>query len=378
MKVISHGGNTYDIFDDSLKVYEKLPPQVYAVRLSQQRGFFLEKCHDLDIKEKVYGVHNEKVEKVLSSFRRFDRNLGIILSGAKGIGKSLFAKMVAKSAINNGIAVIIVDTFYNGIASYIESIEDECVILFDEFDKTFGGIRAAEGTSDPQAQMLSLFDGLSTGKKMFIITCNNYSTLNGYLINRPGRFHYHFRFNAPNAKEIEEYLMDKIDEKYYDEIKNVVAFSGRTELNYDCLRAIAFELQSGLSFSEAISDLNIVNVCGESYNLTLRFKNGFVMTAKDIRLDLFNDTDTFETVYMCDKYGNNVCDVDFRASEASYDYGMMAYVINSKGVKIDILAPEGADKRIKSYVETYETIKSSDVECLIIRRNVSKDIHYTV
>ncbi len=41
MKVISQGNNTYDIFDNSLQVYEKLPAQSYVVRYSKGRGFHL-------------------------------------------------------------------------------------------------------------------------------------------------------------------------------------------------------------------------------------------------------------------------------------------------------------------------------------------------
>lgn len=43
------------------------------------------------------------------------------------------------------------------------------MILFDEFDKTFGSIKAADGMADPQTEMLTLFDGLSQGKKMFVM-----------------------------------------------------------------------------------------------------------------------------------------------------------------------------------------------------------------
>ena len=37
-----------------------------------------------------------------------------------------------------------------------------------------------------------------------------------------------------------------------------MSFSRKIDLNYDCLRAIAFELNTGISFKEAILDLNIV------------------------------------------------------------------------------------------------------------------------
>lgn len=126
MKAISQGDNTYDIFDDSLRVYDKLPAQPYVVRFSDRRGFYLSKYTEMDInEEKVYGVHLDKVNKVMNSFSEMNRSLGVILSGDKGIGKSLFAKMLSNEAIKNNIPVIVVDTYIGGIASYIESIEQE-------------------------------------------------------------------------------------------------------------------------------------------------------------------------------------------------------------------------------------------------------------
>jgi len=159
----------------------------------------------MEIKEsKIYGIHTEKVKKVLKTFTSFERNLGVILSGDKGIGKSLFAKLVCIEAIGKGYPVIVVDRYIPGIDSYLNSIEQEVVVLFDEFDKTFCN-NDNNGIS-PQTLMLSLFDGISVGKKLFLITCNEIRKLNDYLINRPGRFHYHFRFDYPSYEEIQEYL----------------------------------------------------------------------------------------------------------------------------------------------------------------------------
>ena len=41
MRAISQG-DIFTIYSDSLKTYEQLPAQVYNVRFSKQRGFFLE------------------------------------------------------------------------------------------------------------------------------------------------------------------------------------------------------------------------------------------------------------------------------------------------------------------------------------------------
>ena len=43
------------------------------------------------------------------------------------------------------------------------------MVLFDEFDKTFSNIKAGENEPDPQAGLLSLFDGVACISK--IISC---------------------------------------------------------------------------------------------------------------------------------------------------------------------------------------------------------------
>lgn len=65
--------------------------------------------------------------------------------------------------------MIIVDCPIPGISNFLSSIEQEVVIIFDEFEKTF----ARNDDGDPQVELLSLFDGVDDGKKLFVITCND-------------------------------------------------------------------------------------------------------------------------------------------------------------------------------------------------------------
>ena len=95
MKIIETG-TTYKIYGEDLLVLENLPAQTYKVGFSKFTGFFLEKQANLEIKEeKIYGVHESKVRKVLNRFKNTNKNLGVILSGDKGIGKSLFARLLS-------------------------------------------------------------------------------------------------------------------------------------------------------------------------------------------------------------------------------------------------------------------------------------------
>ena len=295
---IVESGKRYRIFNNAITTYDQLPPKTYRVDYDPEtRIFSLLEAHDFEIPEtKIYGQHLDKVKKVLNSMDKMNRNLGVILSGDKGIGKSLFSKCLGLKARKKGIPVILVNEYHEGIANFLEEIEQTVMILFDEYDKTFD-----EKKHNCQAEMLSLFDGVSAGKKLFVITCNEIQSLSQYLINRPGRFHYHFRFLYPTADEIRDYMEDKLDKQYYDEIENVIAFSVRMNLNYDCLRSIAFELNNGLKFQEAINDLNIIRISQyTNIKIIVEFENQATLSGKIKEWQLYDNTITDMSIYLPD------------------------------------------------------------------------------
>lgn len=362
-------GSRFEIYSDDLQTHDLLPPQTYVVRFSKMTGFYLELHSPLTVGEKVYGVHQQKVNKVIDAFGKFDRNLGVILSGKKGIGKSIFAKMLSVKAIEHGLPVIIVGQYIPGIASYIESIEQEAMVLFDEFDKTFVNIGTGDNEPNPQASLLSLFDGVASGKKLFVVTCNELRHLNDYLINRPGRFHYHLRFEHPNDAEIREYLSDKLEEKYWPEIDVVIEFSHRVELNYDCLRSIAFELSTGVAFADAIKDMNIININKTYYNIALHFDDRTVLTEHNIEMDVFNE-DTPVDVWLKNARGHYIASVAFTPSACVFDPSRNCIMLS------------GEDLSISDYDDDHEEevaeLKKAKPLYLSITRPRSKDIHYTI
>ena len=366
MKIVNTG-NIYYLYDDSLKTFDQLPAQVYHVGFSKQTGFFLETFNDIEVNEKIYGSHEEKVDKVFKSFKMFERNMGIILSGAKGIGKSLFAKLLSIKAVENGYPLIIVDTAYPGIANFLTSITQEVFVMFDEFDKTFKA--SHDGDWDPQSDMLSLFDGFSMGKKCFIVTCNKLDKLNDYLVNRPGRFHYHFRFGYPQGDEIREYLSDKLQSEYHGEIENVVSFATKVDLNYDCLRAIAFELNLGISFTEAIKDLNIINTELDEYALTIIFKDGTKVKGSK-RIDLFSD----DLVSFCMNGIKGYFQAEFSPADAVYNSLTFCNTISGSDIKITYVDGDDLDDG-----ETMEDwIKNNPIDYMSLRKKRDKELHYAV
>lgn len=282
MNVVNSGAR-FQIFGEDLRTFHTLPVGSYEVCFHPQQGFWLQSRPDLVIgEEKVYGSHHKRVEKVLGAFESSNRNLGVILSGKKGIGKSLFARVLADEANTKDIPLVIVSNYAPGITNFIASIEQEVVVLFDEFEKTFG----ERDDFEPQEELLSLFDGLDVSKKLFVITCNEVNRLNDYLLNRPGRFHYHFILSTPTPEEIREYMSDKLQKEYYDAIEDIVNFSLFSTVTYDYLRAFAFELNRGYSFAETVADLNISKERDLMFTCSIELENGTIFESRAETIDL--------------------------------------------------------------------------------------------
>lgn len=374
MKIVNTG-SIYRIYSDDLKVFDKLPAKTFIVRFNKMQGFFLETYSDLEINEEVvYGVHTAKVTKVLNSFKQFKRNLGVILSGDKGIGKSLFARMLCNSAAVAGYPVIVIDCFYPGIHSFIEEITQEVVILLDEFDKTFDAgkrhkYEEEDDSSSAQTSLLSLFDGLSGGKKLYIITCNKIGSLSDYLINRPGRFHYHIMFKYPTAKEVEVYLRDKLSKDRWGEIPKVVVFSRRVDLNYDCLRAIAYEIQNGYTFEESIEDLNILNLKTPPTIISLTLGDRVMVSHTNI--DMFSNI-PINDLYIGD-IGDVVVRVSFTPTSAKYDKtsDFFSFSYEDSGISFDFddVSPDEKD-------QVKEDIRSLEFNGFTICREQKRSLRY--
>ena len=380
-------GTIYRVYDDSMQTHNQLPAQAYLACFDPQSGPFLKKYSDLKVSEKVYGVHSEKVDKVLNSFKIFNRNLGVILSGDKGIGKSLFSKLLSIKAIESGYPLIIVNSYFPGVGEYLAEIDQEVVVLFDEFDKTFELSERSKRDDDaekrsPQTEMLTLFDGVAQGKKLFVVTCNDVNALSKFIVNRPGRFHYHFRFEYPTAAEIEEYLIDSLDtDKAKEQIKNVIAFSQKTKLNYDCLRSIAFELNLGLTFKEAIQDLNILNLECERYTLAMYMSNGARLIVKNYALDLFTDQKICVEFYDNEVY-EGIFDAYF--NPINIEWSATGSIIRGEHIEIDLYDyittenPEEIKHLSKNERKAREKYKDATPVKLEIVREKTKGLHYMI
>ncbi len=299
MKIVKTG-DVSRIFSDDLQTFDQIPVGNYKVCFNGMMGFYLEDADSFKLNEQPYGKHPIKIAKVIKLYENIERSAGVILSGKKGMGKSMFARSLSATfAETHGMPTIIITQAFPGIVDFIESIKQECIVLFDEFEKVFDSddsmMRGEKNErKEPQEKLLGLFDGLSQTKRLYVITVNDIKRVNQYMINRPGRFHYHIQFHYPSIAEIEMYLRDKLKPEFHAEIVLVQKFSNRFDLNYDSLRAIAFELNAGYNFLETMEDLNISTSDNDSsrYNVAVHYSNGLVSTT-EIGMNLMSSSTTF-------------------------------------------------------------------------------------
>lgn len=325
---VVHSGDRFQIYSDALKTYDKLPVGSYEVVFIPMQGFSLFTHHDLNVNEKIYGDYKRKAEKILGAFDVMERNMGVILSGPKGVGKSMFARHLTEQANSLGLPLVIVKNYVEGVEDYIASIEQEVVVLFDEFEKMFKD-------SSEQNRMLSLLDGVDGGKKLFVVTCNEVNRLSNYMLNRPGRFHYHFEFMTPNKEEVREYMEDNLKEEFKGNIDKVAGLAEMANLTYDCLRAIVFELNRGYSVEETLSDLNITIEDDDNvvYDMIVTTNDGETYRENDIYIKFGRAREVTRWIEYR-KYKRVAFSISFNSKDVFFDVGQNTITVPIENIHL--------------------------------------------
>lgn len=249
----------HKINDDT--IVDRLPPKVYELKFSEFMGFYLGIVKDLlETPKKIYGKTPSRVERCIQSYRERSASTGILMTGDKGTGKTLLMSLLANSAITElGLPVILIKAAYSGPAftSFIESLGETCLV-FDEFGKMYTSRnKSDDDETEPQTALLGLLDGVDKTKRLIIMTENNELDINEFLLNRPSRIFYHFRYSKLDEDSITGYCSDRNVKN--DATNSILELArGSRIFSFDMLQSIVEEhLRFGASVDEAIEDLNI-------------------------------------------------------------------------------------------------------------------------
>lgn len=198
-------------------IHQKLPVGTYNLSIDPG-GWCLEQRPDFTLPPKIYGGYDKFAQRVIKSHSLLGHGISVLLSGPKGTGKTITAKIIANECqmpvINCQMTV-----GGPGFASYLESLPNPCLFMFDEFEKVF---------REPEHRdaLLTLLDGTATSRHLFLLTTND-ENVGEYFLNRPGRVRYHKRYKPITLEIINEMIDDMMPKgKLKESVKEFVQAMG--------------------------------------------------------------------------------------------------------------------------------------------------------
>lgn len=253
--------------------YNEIPVGVYKISMSKQ-GFYLEYVmSEFVFDYKIYGLQEDFINHVIKTYNEVQTgNLGILLNGTKGTGKTVAAKMIANRL---HLPVIIVQNMGQEMnlqmMNYLSTeINFDCVFFFDEYEKTF----------DKDTTILSFMDGVynSESRKVFLLTTNTLS-IDRNLIGRPSRILYLKKFGNLEIKAASEFLDDTLNNKEYKQ--EVLEFINLLSIStIDILKSVVKEINIH-GIEEFRKSKSYFNVEINSYTYTCEYASA----------NIYNDSD---------------------------------------------------------------------------------------
>ena len=304
-KILKLGARLSVIDGDDVEIMDALPPAVYSMKFSKMQGFWFEPMQLEPFSGKVYGEQERMAEKVERRYRMVEgRNLGVLLSGPKGTGKSLFVRNLAAKLSAEMPVIVVKENGGQPMLSELASLKGRAVIIFDEFEKMFradatagSGCNTRANDIREQETALSFFDGVETRQeKLLLLTVNETYNLSRLLLGRPGRIHYHFRMALPTTAEIEDYLADNLGADVSSDRRDIAAKLASRAVSWDSLTAVTNELNTGETVEDTLKDLNLGTDEVNGIRIAMRaiYENG---AESIVFLDADDGDDTLETTF---------------------------------------------------------------------------------
>lgn len=202
---------------------------------------------------RLYDTHAKIVQRTLAVWNaEGNNNVGILLNGEKGSGKTVAVQMICNELVKQGVPVLVVKDPIP-LDTVLSQVRQDLVVVFDEFEKT-------HAKPEQQQSLLSAIDGMSRSsfKRMFLFTTNT-ATLDPNFIDRPSRVRYLFSFGRLAEDIVDSIVKAELDPDLAHFEPDILTYlSNRKVLTIDTVRTTVREVNL---FREAPSDFeNIFNI----------------------------------------------------------------------------------------------------------------------
>lgn len=243
--MLQQKGHDFYIGDGSIS-HSKLPVGHYVVEYNRlYEEYYLKQLPEQPaIDHKIYG-NAQVLTDIWADYYDTHKtsNVGILLKGVKGTGKTLACRLLTQKL--NKPVILITQQFGSDnmgnvdakFTSFMCSQElRDCVIFIDEFEKVYKELIS-------QNVFLQILDGsMSSGMHQMYLFTVNQNNVNEYFNNRPGRIMFSTNYTYLKSAEIREFVSDNVEfivkherEEYIDAF--VAAFDTFAFATYDIVAA---------------------------------------------------------------------------------------------------------------------------------------------
>ena len=234
-----------------------LEPGVYRIQFDPREGFSLDLVERrFPLPSKVYGLHRGLVDRVTRTFTESSANVGVLLAGLRGTGKTVTGKVISNEL---DLPVILVERDLDGIELFLSSIEQPVVLFFDEFEKVFD--------EDKGRSLLSLLDGVASNsaKKLSILTANSLEIDQNFM-DRPSRIRYRKEFGNLPRDGVLEIVEDRLADKQH--LPDLIEHISRLKvITVDVVIALCDEVNRFGQSPKAFGDVFNTTAITESYDV---------------------------------------------------------------------------------------------------------------
>jgi hypothetical protein len=328
MNILKDNGKYF--FFNALTIEQTLESKNYLFNFDENGNCWLEDIEEFKFPDKVYDVSDELRNLIKTSYDANPKNLGVLLSGNKGQGKSLTAKLICTD-LDQPVIIINkqIPTEVN-FTTFLSNIKQNHTLFVDEFEKLFDTKKTGNTTDGyhTQESFLSFMDGVTSNehKVLFLMTTNE--GVNEFFINRPSRIKFLQEY-AELPEDLFNMIVDDklVNAEYKKDLEENVSL---VNLNIDLL----------------ISIIDDINLFGKPFST---FKSMYNYQFEQYKYEVYhivNGVDTFKTIYTTSKKikytdtylaGESVIDmVSFKKDEIVFKAKDWIEV-KGKDVEVDIM-----------------------------------------